>query len=44
MFFRRQKIESKTNIFFDEKIIAEIFEIESKTKMTISIKNVFEKK
>ena len=44
MFFRRQKIESKANIFFDEKIIVEIFEIQSKTKITISTQNVFEKK
>ena len=44
MFFRRRKIESKANVFFDEKIIVEILEIQSKTKRTISIKNVFEKK
>ena len=42
MFFRRQKTESRTNFFSKKKIIVEIFEIQSKTKITISIKNVFE--
>ena len=44
MIFRRQKIESRTSFFFEKKIIVEIFEIQSKTKITIFIKIVFEKK
>ena len=47
--FRYHVFSSLTNeianefFFFEKKIIVEIFEIQSKTKITISIKNVFEK-
>ena len=45
MFFRRQRTKSRTNLFFEKKkIIVETFEIQSKTKITILIKKVFEKK
>ena len=44
MFFRRQRTKSRTNFFSEKKIIVEIFEIQSKTKITILIKNVFERK
>ena len=44
MFFRRQKIAQRTNFFLEKKIIVEIFEIQSKTKITIFIKIMFEKK
>ena len=44
MFFRRQRTKSRTNFFFEKKTIVEIFEIQSKTKITISIKTVVKKK
>ena len=44
MFFRRQRTKWRTNSFLKKKIIVEIFEIQSKTKITILIKNVFEKR
>ena len=44
MFFRCQRTKSRTNSFSEKRIIVEIFEIQSKTKITILIKNVFEKK
>ena len=44
MFFRRQKTKWQTNSFFGKKIIVEILEIQSKTKITTSIKTIFKRK
>ena len=43
-FFVVKNLNRERIFFLEKKIIAEIFEIQSKTKITISIKNVFEKK